>query len=192
MKSIIEREATFENNSDIGVKETLTISSRTFVNDTQSSKICSTVNSTRQAKHRGGHNSLLGGHNFGLAIDIHMQFAHGLTCELLLKLSITVESILSWSLIGLQFQLSIRRSTVFVLKNYRAYVARPRPTILTVSHYRRLVTMPFSFTNLSPFLLRLCIVSNHLKCHLSLLNSSDPINLTVFNVSEPMVCCCLG
>jgi len=54
MKSIIEREATFENNSDMEVKVRQKQLSRAFVKETQWSKICSTVKSTWQAKHRGG------------------------------------------------------------------------------------------------------------------------------------------
>jgi len=46
MKSIIEREATFENNSDMEVKVTQKQLSRAFVKETQWSKICSTVKST--------------------------------------------------------------------------------------------------------------------------------------------------
>jgi len=56
MKSITEREATFENNSDMEVKVTqkqLDLS-RAFVKETQWSKTCSTVKSTWQAKQRGG------------------------------------------------------------------------------------------------------------------------------------------
>jgi len=53
MKSIIEREATFENNSDMEVKETQKQLSRAFVEETQWSETCSTVKSTWQAKHRG-------------------------------------------------------------------------------------------------------------------------------------------
>jgi len=45
MKSIIEREATFENNSDMEVKVTQKQLSRAFVKETQWSKICSTVKS---------------------------------------------------------------------------------------------------------------------------------------------------
>jgi len=52
MKSIIERGATFENNSDMEVKVTQKQLSRAFVKETQWSKICSTVESTWQAKHR--------------------------------------------------------------------------------------------------------------------------------------------
>jgi len=44
MKSIIEREATFENNSDMEVKVTQKQLSRAFVKETQRSKTCSTVN----------------------------------------------------------------------------------------------------------------------------------------------------
>jgi len=53
MKSIIEREATFENNSDKEVKVTHTKLSWAFVKETQWSKTCSTFKSTWQAKHRG-------------------------------------------------------------------------------------------------------------------------------------------
>jgi len=53
MKSIIECEATFENNSAMEVKITQKQLSRAFVKETQWSKTCSTVKSTRQAKHRG-------------------------------------------------------------------------------------------------------------------------------------------
>jgi len=52
MKWIIEREATLENNSDMMVKVTQKQLSRAFVKETQWSKICSTVKSTWQAKHR--------------------------------------------------------------------------------------------------------------------------------------------
>jgi len=52
MKSIIELEATFENNSDMEVKVTQKQLSR--AKETQWSKICSTVKFTWQAKHRGG------------------------------------------------------------------------------------------------------------------------------------------
>jgi len=45
MKSIIEREATFENNSDMEVKVTQNQLSRAFVQQTQWSKTCSTVKS---------------------------------------------------------------------------------------------------------------------------------------------------
>jgi len=45
MKSIIEREATFDNNSDIVSGQSNTEkSSRAFLKDTQWRKICSTVN----------------------------------------------------------------------------------------------------------------------------------------------------
>jgi len=54
MKSIIEREETFENNSDMEVKVTQKQLSRAFVKKTQWSKTCSTVKSTWQAKHWGG------------------------------------------------------------------------------------------------------------------------------------------
>jgi len=54
MKSIIKRETTFENNSDMEVKVRQKKSSRAFVKETQWSKTCSTVKSTLQAKHRGG------------------------------------------------------------------------------------------------------------------------------------------
>jgi len=54
MISIIEREATFENNSDMDVKVTQKTLSRAFAKETQWSKTCSTVKSTWQAKHRGG------------------------------------------------------------------------------------------------------------------------------------------
>jgi len=53
MKSIIEREATFENNSDMEGKVTQKQLSRAFVKETLWSKTCSTVKSTWQAKHRG-------------------------------------------------------------------------------------------------------------------------------------------
>jgi len=53
MKSIIEREATLENNSDMEVKVTQKKLSRAFVKETKWSKTCSTVKSTWQAKHRG-------------------------------------------------------------------------------------------------------------------------------------------
>jgi len=53
MKSIIEPEATFENNADMEVKVTQTKLSRAFVKETQWSKTCSTVKSTWQARHRG-------------------------------------------------------------------------------------------------------------------------------------------
>jgi len=46
MKSIIEREVTFENNSDMEVKVTQKQLSRAFVKETQWSKTCSTVKST--------------------------------------------------------------------------------------------------------------------------------------------------
>jgi len=52
MKSIIEREATFENNSDMEVKVTQTLLSRAFVKKTQWSKTNSIVKSTWQTKHR--------------------------------------------------------------------------------------------------------------------------------------------
>jgi len=48
MKSIIEREATFENNSDMEVKVRQKQLSQAFVKETQWSKICSTVKSTWQ------------------------------------------------------------------------------------------------------------------------------------------------
>jgi len=54
MKSIIEREATFESNSDMEVKVTHTKLSQAFIKEKQWSKACSTVKSTWQAKHRGG------------------------------------------------------------------------------------------------------------------------------------------
>jgi len=54
MKLIIEREATFENTSDIEVKVTQNKSPLAFVKETQRSKICSTVKSKWQATHRGG------------------------------------------------------------------------------------------------------------------------------------------
>jgi len=54
MKSIIELEVTLENNSDMEVKVTQKQLSQAFVKETQWSKTCSTVNSTRQAKHREG------------------------------------------------------------------------------------------------------------------------------------------
>jgi len=53
MKSIIEREETFDNNSETEVRVTQKKSSGAFAKDTQWSKICSTVNSTWQANHRG-------------------------------------------------------------------------------------------------------------------------------------------
>jgi len=53
MKSIIERKATFENNSDMEVKVTQKKVSQAFVKETQWSKTCSTVISTWQAKHQG-------------------------------------------------------------------------------------------------------------------------------------------
>jgi len=52
MKSIIEHEVTFENNSDMEVKVTQKQLSRAFVTETQWSKIRSTVKSTWQAKQR--------------------------------------------------------------------------------------------------------------------------------------------
>jgi len=48
----MEREVTFENNSDMEVKVTQKQSSQAFVKETQWSKTCSTVKSTWQAKHR--------------------------------------------------------------------------------------------------------------------------------------------
>jgi len=54
MKSIIEREATFENNADMEIKVTWNKLSRAFVKETQWSKTCLTAKSTWQAKHRGG------------------------------------------------------------------------------------------------------------------------------------------
>jgi len=54
MKSIIEREATFENNADMEVTVTQKQLSRAFVKETQWSRICSIVKSTWQAKHWGG------------------------------------------------------------------------------------------------------------------------------------------
>jgi len=54
MKSIIERVATYENNSYMEVKVTQKKSSRAFVKETQLSKTCSTVKFTWQAKHPGG------------------------------------------------------------------------------------------------------------------------------------------
>jgi len=54
MKSIIEREATFENNSDMEVKVTQNKLRRAFVKETQWSKTWTTVKSTWQTKHRGG------------------------------------------------------------------------------------------------------------------------------------------
>jgi len=54
MKLINEREATFENNSDMQVKVTQKQLSRAFEKETQWSKTCSTGKSTWQAKHRGG------------------------------------------------------------------------------------------------------------------------------------------
>jgi len=51
MKSIIEREATFENNSDMEIKVIQQQLSRAFLKETQWSKTCSTVKSTWQAKH---------------------------------------------------------------------------------------------------------------------------------------------
>jgi len=51
MKSIMEHEATFENNSDMEVKVTQEQSSRAFVKEIQWSKTYSTVKSTWQAKH---------------------------------------------------------------------------------------------------------------------------------------------
>jgi len=48
MKSIIEREVTFENNSDMEVKVTPKKFSRAFVNETQWSKTRSTVKSTER------------------------------------------------------------------------------------------------------------------------------------------------
>jgi len=53
MKSIIEREATVENNSDMEVTVTNTKLSQAFLNETQWSKTSLTVKSTWQAKHRG-------------------------------------------------------------------------------------------------------------------------------------------
>jgi len=72
MKFIIEREATFENNSDMDVKVTQKKSSRAFVQETQWSK--TTIKSTWQAKHRGG---------VSLEVSIHAQdmCAQFLTCE---------------------------------------------------------------------------------------------------------------
>jgi len=43
MKSIIEREVTFKNNTDIEVKVAQKNSSRSFAKDTHRSKICSTI-----------------------------------------------------------------------------------------------------------------------------------------------------
>jgi len=54
MKSIIEREATFENSSDV-VKVSQKQLSRAVVKETQWSKTRSTVKSTWQAQHRGGY-----------------------------------------------------------------------------------------------------------------------------------------
>jgi len=54
MKSIIERDSTFDNNSDMEVQVTQKQLSRVFLKETQWSKTCSTVKATWQAKHRGG------------------------------------------------------------------------------------------------------------------------------------------
>lgn len=53
INSIIEREETFENNSDSVVTVIWNERSRAIANDTHWSKICSTVRSTSQAGHRG-------------------------------------------------------------------------------------------------------------------------------------------
>jgi hypothetical protein len=53
MNSIIERDGTFENNSDSVVTVIVKEWSRAIANDTQWSKICSAVKSTSQAEHRG-------------------------------------------------------------------------------------------------------------------------------------------
>jgi len=51
MKLIIEREATFENNSDIWGQSNTEKIITSLLNETQWSKICSTVKSPWQAKH---------------------------------------------------------------------------------------------------------------------------------------------
>jgi len=96
MKSIIEREATFENNSDMEVKVTQKKISRAFVNETQWSKTCSTVKSTWKAKHRGrGKRNML----ITFTLDsIEFQVYNAVTLAALWKYDL-VYFILSWAII---------------------------------------------------------------------------------------------